>query len=268
MSDNSHQPAASTELTSAGPNTVSTPVHRMTYPDIDMTNLDMAQLTDDDDRSLVNFLLGELGETHEAYLDFLAASLDEETIQSLDDVMASDLASLGAGNTDALVDSSGAGPSRLSEPPAEDMEHSDAQQVIETLAPITLEAWDSAGFEGTRASVISLMHIYKHNSFVSVACYFIIYLFIFWLDSQQEPQWAWFLDGASQDVQDQPMSDSPPEFAMDAETQTAGPESVVDVGTQTTTPETPLDLRLKRPADANWGCPGAPPAKRHKFAKK
>ncbi|KAI8515564.1 hypothetical protein Bbelb_063770 [Branchiostoma belcheri] len=221
MSDNSHQPAASTELTSAGPNTVRTPVHRMTYPDIDMTNLDMAQLTDDDDRSLVNFLLGELGETHEAYLDFLAASLDEETIQSLDDVMASDLASLGAGNTDALVDSSGAGPSRLSEPP-EDMEHSDAQQVIETLAPITLEAWDSAGFE----------------------------------------------DGASQDVQDQPMSDSPPEFAMDAQTQTEGPESVVDVGTQTARVETPLDLRLKRPADANWGCPGAPPAKRHKFAKK
>ncbi|DAC80261.1 TPA_asm: hypothetical protein [Branchiostoma lancelet adintovirus] len=59
------------------------------------------------------------------------------------------------------------------------MELSESQQVMQTLAPITLEAWDSAGFEGTRASVISLMHIYKHNSFVSVACYFIIYLFVF-----------------------------------------------------------------------------------------
>ncbi|KAI8487960.1 hypothetical protein Bbelb_344080 [Branchiostoma belcheri] len=190
MSDNSQQPAASTELTSAGPNTVPTPVHRMTYPDITMTNLDMAQLTDDDDRSLVNFLLGELGETHEAYLDFLAASLDEETIQSLDDVMASDLASLGAGNTDALVDSSG----------------------CPSLPPKT---------------------------------------------------WS-ILTRNNQAVQDQPMSDSPPEFAMDAETQTAGPESTMDVGTQTAGPETPLDLRLKRPADANWTCAGAPPAKRHK----
>ncbi|KAI8522139.1 hypothetical protein Bbelb_018930 [Branchiostoma belcheri] len=147
MSDNSQQPNAAAELTSAE-NTAPTPVDTMPYHDITMTNLDMAQLTDDDDRSLVNFLLGELGETHEAYLDFLTASLDEETIQSLDDVMAGGLASLGACNTGALADSSGAGSSRLSQPP-QDMEHSDSQDVMQTLAPITLEAWDSTGFGGT-----------------------------------------------------------------------------------------------------------------------
>ncbi|DAC80264.1 TPA_asm: hypothetical protein [Branchiostoma lancelet adintovirus] len=76
MSDNSQQPNAAAELTSAE-NTAPTPVDTMPYHDITMTNLDMAQLTDDDDRSLVNFLLGELGETHEAYLDFLTASLGE-----------------------------------------------------------------------------------------------------------------------------------------------------------------------------------------------
>ncbi|KAI8492574.1 hypothetical protein Bbelb_296150 [Branchiostoma belcheri] len=137
------------------------------------------QLTDDDDRSLGNFLLGELGPEYEVYLDFLATSLDEETIESLEDFMAVDLASIAAANTDALADSSGACPSRLSEP-TRDMEHSDSQEVMQTLAPITLEAWDSAGFG----------------------------------------------DGASQTVEDEPMSDSQMQIEQRAaQTQTAGPDT-------------------------------------------